>query len=117
MDEKHRRFLQGEFLEKFVFKGLTNRNDGFDVDSIKYFSESDFEIVLIRVEEFGIAIHGIEPWRNGEFYAVLTDSDFDDEPNNQSWVRKAFYFFKGQEDDLQYAASYTVPNSLLNSDK
>ena len=64
------------FLERNVFKGLTNLNDGFDTETIKYFSEADFKIVLERVEKLNITIHGIEPWKDGEFFDVLSEADF-----------------------------------------
>ena len=32
---------KSEFLEKHVFNGLQNQNDGFDSDSIYYFSVED----------------------------------------------------------------------------
>jgi len=50
-----------EFLKSKIFFGLENLNNGFDSESIYYFSESDFEIVLNRVEKNGIGIYGIEP--------------------------------------------------------
>ena len=34
------------YCDKHLFYGLTNLNDGFDITSIKYFSEKDFEVVL-----------------------------------------------------------------------
>jgi len=36
------------YCDKHLFYGLTNLNDGFDIISIKYFSEKDFEVVLER---------------------------------------------------------------------
>ena len=76
MDDNLRRSGQTSFLDKFVFKGLTNLNDGFDTLSIKYFSESGFDTVLTRIEELAITIHGIEVWKDVEFYNVLTSEDF-----------------------------------------
>ena len=35
-----------EYLKTNVFNGLENLNDGFDSESIYYFSESDFEIAV-----------------------------------------------------------------------
>jgi len=48
-----------EYLKKNVFFGLKNLNDVFDSESIYYYSESDFQIVLDRVENLGIGITGI----------------------------------------------------------
>jgi len=66
------RLKEFEYLKTNVFNGLENLNYGFDSESIYYFSESDFEIVLDRFEKSGIAIFGIEPWLNGDFYDVLS---------------------------------------------
>jgi hypothetical protein len=46
-----------EFLEKNIFIDLTNINDGSDTENTHYFSEVDFEILLTRVEHFGIGIY------------------------------------------------------------
>jgi len=98
-----------EFLDKYIFSGLQNLNDGFDSDIIKYFSEVDFSIVLKRVEENKIGICGIEPWLNGEFYDVLTYEDYSTDPIDPKWYKKAFEKFKKDGKQLQYAASYFIP--------
>ena len=64
---ENNRTLQQVFLNKYVFHGLKNRNDGYDVPSIYYFSEEDFAIVLDRVQKLGLGIYGIEPWLKGSF--------------------------------------------------
>ena len=98
-----------EFLKANVFYNLKNLNDGFDAESIYYFSEFDFEIVIDRVEKLGIGITGIEPWLNGEFYDVKVVEDHGDVPNDPKWYRKAFAEFKKHnEKNLLYAASYKV---------
>ncbi|GAL00411.1 hypothetical protein JCM19314_2019 [Nonlabens ulvanivorans] len=38
-----------EYLKINIYQGLENLNDGFDVSSIYYFSESDFEKFLIEL--------------------------------------------------------------------
>ena len=50
-----------KYLIENIFKELKNLNYGFDVKTIWYFSESDFEIVLNRIDELGLGIYGIEP--------------------------------------------------------
>jgi|GEM_PF-643636 len=102
-----------EYLKTNVFIGLDNLNDGFDSESIYYFSESDFEIVLDRVEKLGIGIMGIEPWLNGEFYGVMVVEDFNTVATDPKWYRKAFMDFKKDKKKLLYAASYEVPKKLL----
>ncbi len=97
---------KNDFLDKYIFFGLKNLNDGFDTESIKYFSETDFSIVLKRVEENNIGISGIEPWLNGEFYNVLTSEDYSANPIDPKWYWKAFEELKKKEKHLQYSASY-----------
>ncbi|AYN05591.1 hypothetical protein [Flavobacterium sp. 140616W15] len=99
-----------DYLIEHVFVGLENLNDGFDSESIYYFSEDDFEIVLDRIEKLGIEILGIEPWKNGEFYDVLNPDNFN---FDLEWYRKAFIKFKESGENLQYAASYKIPTNLL----
>ncbi|WP_244140818.1 hypothetical protein [Kaistella flava (ex Peng et al. 2021)] len=102
-----------EFLKINVFTGLKNLNSGFDSESIYYFSESDFEIVLDRVEKLGIGIMGIEPWLDEDFYGVKVFEDFNMEATDPKWYRKAFTEFKKDKKNLIYAASYQVPEKLL----
>jgi hypothetical protein len=111
MDEERK--TQLEYLDNNVFKGLQNLNTGFDALSIKYFSEPDFKIVLNRIEDLGIGIHGIEPWYRGEFYDVLTMEDFNSNADSARWYWKAFKKFTDLKKDLQYAATYDVPVELL----
>ena len=102
-----------EYLKTNVFNGLENLNDGFDSELIYYFSEYDFGIVLDRVEENGIAIFGIEPWLNGDFYDVLNYEDYNTRANDPKWYRKAFAEFKNRGKNLMYSASYRVPKKLF----
>ncbi|MBA3987007.1 MAG: hypothetical protein H0X63_10645 [Flavobacteriales bacterium] len=110
-DERTREF---QYLKTNVFNGLENLNDGFDSESIYYFSESDFKTVLDRVEKNGIAILGIEPWLNGDFYDVLSFEDYKTGANDPKWYRKAFTEFKNREMNLMYSASYQVPKKLFS---
>ena len=108
-EDKTKRTEKLEYLKKNVFFGLKNMNDGFDSMSIYYFSESDFEIVINRVEKYGIGILGIEPWLNGEFYDVKVAEDYEAEPTDSKWYRKAFVEFKNTTGkNLLYAASYEI---------
>lgn len=104
------RIAKNKFLDDKVFYGLSNLNNGCDSPSIKYFSSKDFELVLDRVEKLNIGIYGIEPWYNGEFYDVVTCEEFGKDPTDASWYGLAFNQFKSTNLDLQYAASYYIPN-------
>ncbi len=101
--------IKNEFLDKYIFFGLENLNDGFDAVSIKYFSEADFSIVLQRIEENRIGLYGIEPWLNGEFYDVLTFEDYNAKPTDPHWYKQAFEQFKKEGKELQYSATYFIP--------
>jgi hypothetical protein len=109
--KSHRKKL--DYLKENVFIGLENLNDGFDSELIYYFSESDFEKVLDRVEQLGIGILGIEPWLNGVFYDVMVADDFSAEAKDPSWYKSAFSDFKRSGKDLMYAATYCVPIELI----
>jgi len=101
-----------KYLQDNLFQGLKNLNTGFDAETICYFSELDFEIVLDRAKNLGIEIMGIEPWLDGEFYDVATIDDA-----HQPWPQSAFERFRNTGLNLQYAATYNVPQKLLGSNK
>jgi len=104
---------QSEFLEQHIFIDLKNMNDGFDKNTIHYFSETDFQIVLQRVEHFGIGVYGIEPWLNGKVFDVASHEDFRKKATDPRWYKKAFLTFKSRQDGLVYSATYKVSNKLL----
>lgn len=104
---------QNEFLEKNVFQGLKKLNGGLNDKSVAFFSESDFAIVLERVEYFGIGMYGIEPSLNGEVYDVMTNEDLKKKATDPRWYKKAFQTFKLRQSGLLYAATYKVSSKLL----
>ena len=53
-----------------------------DKETIYNFSESDFEIILQRVEYFGIGVYSIESWLNGKTYAVAVHEKFKKKATN-----------------------------------
>lgn len=97
-----------DYLNINVFYNLKNRNNGFDAESIYYFSQSDFEIIINRIEKLGIGILGIEPWLNGEFYDIKVVEDYGGASTDSKWYRKAFEEFKKESENLLYAASYDI---------
>ena len=97
-----------EYLNINVFYNLKNRNNGFDAESIYYFSQSDFEIIINRIEKLGIGILGIEPWLNGEFYDIKVVEDYGGASTDSEWYRKAFEELKKENENLLYAASYEI---------
>lgn len=105
---------KAEFLEKNIFQNLKNLNSETEIDSIRYFSESDFEIVLERIEKLGIGIYKIEPRLEGDLLEVKINEDFRKKATDARWYKSAFSQFKKQQAGLQYAASFKVSDRLLN---
>lgn len=104
---------KSEFLTAKIFTDLKNINDGFDTEANYYFTAADFQIVLDRIEHFGIGLYGIEPWLNGKFYDVKTNEDYKKKATDPKWYRKAFSEFNKLETKLQYSATYKVSSKLL----
>lgn len=115
LDDFERYEKEQDYLDKYIFKGLVDLNDGFDATSIRYFSASDFETVLCRIKELGLGIYGIEPWKQGEFFGVETYEDYADDPTDYNWYLKVFKHFKEADAELQYSASYYIPEHLLTT--
>jgi hypothetical protein len=111
--EEQRLKKENEFLDRNVFFGLTNLNDGFDSPDVKYFSEQDFEIVIQRVKELGLGIYGIEPWKDGDFYGVQVHEQGSVEPIDSIWYERSFQDFKDTGEKLQYAATFYIPDELI----
>lgn len=113
---KEKREKEELFLEKFIYKRLKNLNDGFDVSSIKYFSEKDFKILLKRAEKYGIDIYGIEPWQDREYSGCETFESYDGKKaSDPLWYWECFYKFIDQGITSYFAASYGVPDEVLES--
>jgi len=112
MYKKMPSILQNIYLNNYIFYGLKNINTGFDVSTIAYFSEADFEIVLHRVRQYGLGIYGIEPWKNGKYFDVLCYESFSDDATDHNWYMQAFEKFKNTGEQLQYSATYFVPESI-----
>lgn len=104
---------QSEFLENKIFADLENVNNGFDKETIHYFSESDFEMVLQRVQHFGLGIYEIKPWIDGEIPASAHHEDYKKKATDPQWYKKAFLTFKTRQPGLLYSASYRVSPKLL----
>ncbi len=104
---------QTEFLEKNVFTDLKNMNDGFDEETIHYFSESDFETVLKQVEYFGIGVYEIKTWIKNDLFGVSSHEDRNKKATDPKWYNKAFLTFKTRQTGLLYAATYKVSKKLL----
>jgi len=104
---------QTEFLEKNVFIDLKNSNEESDKETVHYFSESDFETVLKRVEHFGISIYSIESRLKGKSFAVASHEDFKKKATDARWYKKGFSNLKNRQSGLSYSATYKVSSKLL----
>ncbi len=104
---------QTEFLEKNIFIDLKNVNKGSDKETIQYFSEADFEIVLQRIEHFGIGVYKIETRLNGTVSEIAAHDDFKKKATDPKWYKKAFLTSKSRQPGLSYSATYKVSNKLL----
>lgn len=105
-----------EFLDRYIFDGLTDLNDGFDIDDINYFSKKEFEVLLNRAEVYGLDIYGIELWKDREYYDTknfefhytnITDAA------DPLWYKHAFNELVTEEGNLQFSASYGISKALL----
>lgn len=103
-----------EFLEKNIFLNLKNANDGFDTESVHYFSESDFQIVLERIEKLGIGIFEIKPWIDGAFLDVKVHDEYRKKATDPAWYKKSFAQFKKQQENLLYSATFKISDKLLH---
>ena len=92
---------------------LKNLNENFEENSIHYFSASDFEIVLQKVEYFGIGIYTIEGILDGASYGVSDHEAHHKKATDPKWYKKAFLNFKNGKSGLLYSATYKVSNKLL----
>ena len=101
-----------EFLNKYIFKELKNLNIGFDVESIKYFSSDDFKIVLQRVEQYGLGICGIEPWKDGDYYDCEVCESHSKLSTDPEWYYSVFDDFLNRDEELQYSASYSFSEKI-----
>jgi hypothetical protein len=114
MDKEKKSKKEERFLDKYIYKGLTNLNDGFDVPSIKYFSKKDFIILLGRAERYKISIYGIEPWDNREYSGCETFESYNTTANDPEWYWKAFSKFCDEGIKSYFSASYGIPEDVLN---
>lgn len=104
---------KNEFLHQYIFHGLRDLNSGFDAESIAYFSEEEFAIVLDRIEQHGCGIYGIEPFLDQEYFDTEVVETNGGNPCDPAWYRGAFESFRNFRSGLEYSASYYVPDALL----
>lgn len=104
---------QTEFLNNNVFTDLKKLNVGPDHEDLDFFSEADFEIILQRVEHFGIGIYTVETLLKGESFEVAKHDEHKKKATDPKWYKKAFLTFRKRQPELVYSATYKVSNKLL----
>ena len=104
---------QQEFLEKNVFIDLKNLNENFEEDTLHYFSASDFDKVLQKVEYFGIGVYTIDCILNGKSDTIYSHETFHKKATDANWYKKAFMAAKKRNEGFIYSATYKVSGKLL----
>lgn len=107
---------QEEFLTKHVFNGLKALNNKLAEDVDTYFSETDFEIILERVQHFGIGIYVIDSQLKGKPFEVVKHEQHKKKATDPKWYNKAFLTAKTRQPGLTYGATFKVSNKLLTKD-
>jgi hypothetical protein len=105
------------YLEKHVFYGLKDLNDGFDYRNNQYFSERDFEVVLERVKSLGFGIYGIDTFEfieDKRYYSCDVFEIHTSNPADATWYMTCFEKNKKRGDNIVYAASYFIPKKLYS---
>lgn len=103
-----------QFLEEYIFAGLTNRNTGFDAATIKHFSEEDFETIMNRIENYNLTILGIECWTKQRIRTVKFIEDYKD---HSLWHRTAFVEMRSKHRGCIFSGTYEVPAELLKPEQ
>lgn len=104
---------KNEFLEKHIFTDLQKIHQESDADPIHYFSESDFAIILKRIEHFGIGVYRVESLLDGKSNSVKTNEEYRKKATDPKWYKRAYSDLKRQQTDLQYTATFRISDKLL----
>ncbi len=106
-----------EYFDQNVFFGLTNLNDGFDLDPMKYFSRKEFEIVLRRVQALGFGVYEINTWKNGSFCWSSSYISYAVDTPDSGWFWECIEELQNQYGTLLYGATYHVPEKFMEEPK
>ncbi len=102
-----------EFLNENIFTDLKNVNDGFDTDTILYFTENDFDKALTQIEYYGIGIYEIKTFFEGKEFEIQNHEQYKKKVTDPKWYKKAFLTLKTRQPGLYYSATYKVSKKLL----
>ncbi len=100
------------FLKENVFYGLPsgipNKKNQY------YFSKTDFEIVLSRVENLNIGIDFIDIYKNGKIVSSEFPEDYHLKSNDPKWYKSSFKKRSNNATDLRFNAVFGLPDDLLD---
>lgn len=114
---------QIDYLFKHVFLELGNITESTP-HNLGWLSEQEFEIVLNRIKEHGLAVFGIEPYTKEEdendddwFDCMVFELSEEKNPFNPEWYFGAFEGLNKKAKKtgckLKWSATYYVPDELL----
>jgi len=106
---------QEDFLEQYIFKGLTNKNEDSEITD-HYFSEEEFAKILVQTEHFGISVYEIKTILNGKPFKTVEHKTFRKKATDAKWYTREFKNLKREQKDLLFAATYKVSKKLLARD-
>lgn len=101
------------FLEKHIYKGLSNLNEGQTENPIFRFSEKDFALFLERAAYYGLRVYTIETFLDDQVHGAANHEDFRKKATDAAWYEKAFATFRLTQVGLTYSATCKVSVKLL----
>lgn len=101
--------IKGDFISEVLHKDL-ERYDGVGAQKGIFPNEKQFEIILDRSAFFGTGFYGIEPERHGEYFDCDVYECYKTVPTDPRWFLEAFDKFKGKAPNLNYSATYHIPD-------
>lgn len=104
-----------EYLYRHIFTGLTKKSREAKPGSNCIFSEPEFEIVLLRVQQLNLGIVRIKAWHNEKLYKAVNPNK-DVTPFDANWYINAYWHFQNMKLDLEYSAAFVVPYELILGD-
>ena len=100
-----------EYLEKNLFYELVNLNTGFDNLNLRFFSATDFLIVMKRCKGLGIGIYGMESWSMHKKVLIGAKyyEQFKTYPYDGKWYFNAYNQLLDNEKEIMFTATNYIP--------
>jgi hypothetical protein len=103
-----------QFLERIIFKGLKNYNNGYDPAPLHHFCPYEFVEVMNRAEKYGVTILGIERWENKELQKATYFEDYRSNASEKNWHRLGYNNIVTEPmDAFVLSATFDVPAEYL----